>query len=311
MFRRRVRGRVERRDLEGAEGPVPDQRLRPVNRGPMRARSRARRRGSSRPAGRRWPRRWCSPHPPRRPRATTTSSAARSRSPPLPALARISRAVSPGRARRASPHLVALGGEEGVRHAAADHQHVDLPIRFSRRSSLVETLAPPTTATTGRSGSPSAVSSARSSASISRPAQAGRRCASPRSRHAPGAPPRRRRCSRRRRARVGAGERSGSFFSSPGWKRVFSSSSTAPGASAATAARSPTQSSAKATSCPSAARARAPPARATSPAPACPSAARNEPAAPACRPRPGCRHRRHDPLDPRRVRHAARPRPGR
>ena len=45
--------------------------------------------------------------------------------------------------------------------------------RLPRSSSLVETLAPPTTATTGRSGSPSAFSSASSSACISRPAQDG------------------------------------------------------------------------------------------------------------------------------------------
>ena len=48
-----------------------------------------------------------------------------------------------------------------------------LPIRLPSSSSLVETFAPPTTATTGRSGLPSAFSSASSSACISRPAQAG------------------------------------------------------------------------------------------------------------------------------------------
>ncbi len=47
------------------------------------------------------------------------------------------------------------------------------PIRLPSSSSLVETLAPPTTATTGRSGALSAFSSACSSACISRPAQDG------------------------------------------------------------------------------------------------------------------------------------------
>ena len=54
-----------------------------------------------------------------------------------------------------------------------------LPTRLPRRSSLVETLAPPTTAHTGRLGLPSALSSASSSACIRRPAAAGRRLARP------------------------------------------------------------------------------------------------------------------------------------
>ena len=45
--------------------------------------------------------------------------------------------------------------------------------RFSKSAILVETLAPPTTAPTGRSGLASAASSAESSACIKRPAQAG------------------------------------------------------------------------------------------------------------------------------------------
>ena len=48
-----------------------------------------------------------------------------------------------------------------------------LAARLPRRSSLVDTLAPPITAATGRSGAVSALFRASSSASISRPAKAG------------------------------------------------------------------------------------------------------------------------------------------
>ena len=51
--------------------------------------------------------------------------------------------------------------------------------RFISRSILVETLAPPTMATTGRAGLPRPFSSASSSACMVRPAKAGSRCASP------------------------------------------------------------------------------------------------------------------------------------
>ena len=53
-----------------------------------------------------------------------------------------------------------------------------LPIRKRSRSSLVETLAPPISAMTGRVGCSSAADSASSSACISLPAAAGSRCAS-------------------------------------------------------------------------------------------------------------------------------------
>ena len=49
--------------------------------------------------------------------------------------------------------------------------------RFSSSAILVETLAPPTTAITGRSGSPSALLRCVSSCSIERPAAMGSRCA--------------------------------------------------------------------------------------------------------------------------------------
>ena len=75
------------------------------------------------------------------------------------ALARMSRAVS---------HQVVLGQrladrlalreQERVGHGAADDQHVDLGDQVAEQSSLVDTLAPPTMAATGRSGSSSALS---------------------------------------------------------------------------------------------------------------------------------------------------------
>ena len=52
------------------------------------------------------------------------------------------------------PTLDALREQEGVGHGAADHQRLDLADEVSSRSSLVETLAPPTMAITGRCGCP-------------------------------------------------------------------------------------------------------------------------------------------------------------
>ena len=63
-------------------------------------------------------------------------------------------------------------------HAAADHQAIKRGSAGAQRLELVETLAPPTSAT-GRFGLPSALSSASSSACIRRPAIAGMRLAKP------------------------------------------------------------------------------------------------------------------------------------
>ena len=65
----------------------------------------------------------------------------------------------------------ALRMQEGVGHAAADHQRVDLADRgFPSRSILVETFAPPMIAITGLVGASSALPSASSSACMVRPA---------------------------------------------------------------------------------------------------------------------------------------------
>ena len=78
------------------------------------------------------------------------------------------------RSARRFADLDPLGHEERVGHAAADHQMIDLvPPDCPASSSLVDTLAPPTTAITGRAGVPKAASSARNSASINRPAAFG------------------------------------------------------------------------------------------------------------------------------------------
>jgi len=59
------------------------------------------------------------------------------------------RAPSPrGRARTGTADLDAARGEEGVGHAAADDQHLHLGDELPSSSSLVDTLAPPTMAAT-------------------------------------------------------------------------------------------------------------------------------------------------------------------
>jgi hypothetical protein len=64
----------------------------------------------------------------------------------------------------------AARGQERVGHAAADDQVIDLGDEVAEHVELARDLRPPTTAATGRSGSPSAFCSAFSSASIERPA---------------------------------------------------------------------------------------------------------------------------------------------
>ena len=97
-----------------------------------------------------------------------------------------------------------------------------LPTRFSKRSILVDTFAPPTTAPTGHLGVESAASSAVSSACIRRPAQLGNslarlmvlacaRCAAENASLQNTSP------SAARRAAKAA-----SLASSPAWKRMFS-----------------------------------------------------------------------------------------
>ena len=144
---------------------------------------------------------------------------------------------------------IALRRQKGVGHGAADHQHVDLVTRFSSSAILVETLAPPTTASSGRCGS----SSAFSRWSVPPPSRARHRPAAMREAFGRGMGAMRggegvvdEDVAERARARSA---KAASFFSSPGWKRVFSSSSTSPSFIAATAscASGPMQSSAKAT----------------------------------------------------------------
>ncbi len=140
-------------------------------------------------------------------------------------------------------------------------KHMAPPISTSSASSsilvttptLSETLAPPSSTTNGRAGSVSRPPRARSSASMSRPATAGSRCATP---------------SVEAWARWAAPKASltytsascaswaakaGSLAVSSGWKRRFSSSVTSPGFIACTAAVTcgPTQSSSLATGRPS------------------------------------------------------------
>ena len=92
-----------------------------------------------------------------------------------------------------SAHLISLGFDEGVGHAAADQQVVHLVQQVFDTPILSFTFAPPMIAVKGRSGDSSAspsTSSSRCSKSRPRPAGDGR---SPRWRHGPGAPRRRRR----------------------------------------------------------------------------------------------------------------------
>src|SRR5580698_1187712 len=121
--------------------------------------------------------------------------------------------------------------------------------RFSRRSILVETLAPPMIAITGLVGASSALPSASSSACMVRPAWAGNlwprpsveacaRCAAENASLTQMSP-----------SFANSATNAGSFFSSSLWKRVFSRQRMSPSFMAATAfaAGSPMQSSAKAT----------------------------------------------------------------
>ena len=126
-------------------------------------------------------------------------------------------------------------------------------LRLPSSSSLVDTLLPPTMAQTGRSGLPSAWSSASSSACIIRPAWEGRCRATPSvlawARWAAEKASFTYRSASPARSRA----KPGSLASSPGWKRVFSSTSTSPSRIAATAAwaAGPTVSAANATGRPS------------------------------------------------------------
>ncbi len=107
-------------------------------------------------------------------RATTTSRGSRIMQPAAPALAAMSRAV-PTISRSASepPISIPCDARKVLAMPPPITSVCTRPTRLPSNSSLVDTFAPPTTAVRGRFGSPSASSSARSSASISRPAQDG------------------------------------------------------------------------------------------------------------------------------------------
>ena len=120
---------------------------------------------------------------------------------------------------------------EVVRHAAADEEHVGAPRRATRSVSILpEIFAPPRIAAKGRSGSSRRDSSRDLLLHQEARALLGdERAARRRPTRAPGAPRRRRRRRRRRRAPRARRRTAGSFFSSPAWKRRFSSSRTSPG----------------------------------------------------------------------------------
>ena len=169
----RHRAGIERLDLEGAERAVPHQG-RAARRLPFRrARSTsARHRGSSGRRGRRWRRRPCCAAPALNSPATTTSTGSSTSHLAALAFSRISQ-------RRRAEVLLATATCRPAMPCACRKVLAmpppmislsTLPTRLPSRSSLVETLAPPTTAHTGRLGLPSALSSASSSACISRPA---------------------------------------------------------------------------------------------------------------------------------------------
>ena len=121
--------------------------------------------------------------------------------------------------------------------------------RFMSRSILVETLAPPTIATTGRAGLPRPFSNASSSACMVLPAKAGRWRASPSVEACARWAAEKASLTKMSPFFADSSAKAGSFFSSPLWKRVFSSSRMSPSASLATAsaATGPMQSAAKAT----------------------------------------------------------------
>ena len=77
------------------------------------------------------------------------------------------------RLQQRATHPVALSVEEGVGHAAADDQHIDLVQQVLQHAQLALTLAPPITAAKGRCGLSSAPPSASSSCCIRKPATAG------------------------------------------------------------------------------------------------------------------------------------------
>ena len=113
--------------------------------------------------------------------------------------------------------------------------------RFSRVSILPSILAPPRIAANGRSGSPSRrderldLAHQEPAGGLARRGARARR----RSRRGRGGRCRRRRRRRPRRARRARAANSGSFFSSPAWKRRFSSSTTPPSPSSPRRRRAP------------------------------------------------------------------------
>ena len=150
----------------------------------------------------------------------------------------------------------ALGGEEGIGHAAADDEGVDPVDQVAEQLELGRDLG----AAHHRDHRAFRVARAPSRAPRARPASAARRrtaaaARGPRSRRARGAPPRRRRCNRRRRAPPAPRRRPDRSPPRPCGSGCSPAAAPRPPASAATAlaATSPTQSSAKATGRPSAA----------------------------------------------------------
>ena len=112
--------------------------------------------------------------------ATTTSNGRSSSHPAALADAMISRAVS---ARSFSQNEAATFTPFANRKVLAMPPPIarasSFRVKLFRRSSLVETLEPPTTPRTGWTGEPSAASRASNSRRMASPAKAGSRCASP------------------------------------------------------------------------------------------------------------------------------------
>ena len=126
-------------------------------------------------------------------------------------------------------------------------------MKFSRTPILSLTLAPPSTATSGRAGDSSRPPRAASSASTRKPATDGRKRVTPSVDACARCDTPNPSSTNTSASEASARAKPGSFFSSSGWKRRFSRSSTSPGLAAATAASTsgPTQSATHVTSAPS------------------------------------------------------------
>ena len=215
------------------------------------------------------------PTRPRRPRAAARHS-------PQPSLApgcRVPSHAGPTSCRD-SPNIITLRSEEGVGHRAADHQHLDPPDEVAEQTrAWWKPWRPPTIAATGRTGWPSAALQCLQFRLHQPPSVGGQQV-----RHALGAGVGAVRggesvidvdIGQLRRDRAA---NSGSFFSSPAWKRVFSSTSTSPRAMRADRLlrrRADAVLDEAHLTAQHLAQRHAPSARATSPAPACPSGGRN------------------------------------